>query len=871
MLRFINKVILIVSLISVYILLFISAGYSLSTATHRDLNEYVSKNSFSYFTLSNYLNNQLGMPRGYDEKINGKEVFKWISDGGEYEDKPSGCIPFWRSRNHFHNPIDDSGFSGWWDTGILKGISAVAWINQPIDTQSCGHYSWNDAKKYYYAALTVSDKVSRETNFAETFRAIGQMMHLVQDMSVPEHTRNDGHYFFYDYEVWAIGLKADDYIPQAYQPNEVFPLSINNLFDTNQYNGMNPGVTIQPAIGLAEYSNANFLSPDNIFKGFTYPSYSDIEESIDQSTGKNILYLKKTGNGEDIEYLARANHFYKYLPGEYKKLALTLNDTKVYENYAAKLIPRAIGYSAQVLSYFFRGQLEAELVQGHLQIKNASSEIISDGEFSLYYDNENGERSLLSTAQADTLLPGDEQIIAIGPLVGASSYMLIFKGRLGNETDAVIGKYISAASSRIAIVSTATDFIKLKLGSISEQGIKVLSECVMKGVTLSNPDDLASVQVIWDPQAGCYQVFIGNNNSAPHNIKYAVDMEGEIISSKEANFKELPNRYYNITMAKDDFDKIYYRFAGPGAYALLDHEFNIMKGESPVAGSMQDPYLAYRVTKYPTYSKPQPPEWNNSILKTLLDDGTMVIMHGWLSYDQMREWRIIYEDSATHEAKEFLMNRDAYSATSKFSLSNRFLQVEDQLWYVAMTEQVVNTNYRFGLYYYLDTVYTNELRIAALDNPLDFVVAQTEASTFVGSGVHTYWTYSNEGGWVSHEITYRAPTNAVIITRMTYCKNEGIVLISKVRWDNTGIVDWEKPPTGAAVYPDAPGGTLTTYIDAYNTKGVFLYRTVMEQIEVPSVWSYSPFQSRTSMPVQIPLEEWNSYIRHTSVGYTQMD
>jgi hypothetical protein len=644
------------------------------------------------------------------------------------------------------------------------------------------------------------------------------------------------------------------------------------------------------SIGLAEYTNANFFSGDTInAKQFPHPKTDHSQKITKEHTGREGTYQReyfrrdcvgdycaaggdKTYDGYLLSAVDLNDYWRLKNPNSAdSKPVIPILDENVHQDYAQLLIPRATGYSAQALQYFFRGSLDAKLVEKSIIIKNTSDETISNGFFSLYYDNESGDRSLLATAQADTLEPGDEQTIAVGPSEGASSYMLVFKGRLGNETEAVIGKYISAASSRIAIVSTATNFIKLKLGSISEQGIKVLSECVMKGVTLSNPDDLASVQVIWDPLAGCYQVFIGNNNSAPHNIKYAVDMDGEIISSKEADFNALPNRYYNIVMEKDAFDKIYYRFAGPGVYALLDHEFNIMKGESPVAGSMQDPYLAYRVTKYPTYSLPQPPAWNNSILKTLLDDGTMVIMHGWLSYDQMREWRIIYEDSATHEAKEFLMNRDAYSTTSKLSLSNRFLQVDDQLWYVAMTEQVVNTNYRFGLYYYLDTVYTNELRIAALDNPLDFVVAQTEASTFVGSGVHTYWTYSSEGGWVSHKITYRAPTNAVIITRMTYCKNEGIVLISKLRWDNTGIVDWEAPPTGEAVYPDAPKGTLTTYIDAYNTKGVFLYRTIMEQIEVPSVWSYSPFKNRTTMPVQIPLEEWNRYIRHTNVGYTQMN
>ena len=106
-----------------------------------------------------------------------------------------GMFPYWRSRNHFHNPIDNSGFSGIWDTGLLSGMSALDWAMQPPNSQNCGCYSWNDVRDYYYRALTSPDKGTREIYFAETFRGIGQLMHLVPDMSVPEHVRNNSHIF----------------------------------------------------------------------------------------------------------------------------------------------------------------------------------------------------------------------------------------------------------------------------------------------------------------------------------------------------------------------------------------------------------------------------------------------------------------------------------------------------------------------------------------------------------------------------------------------------------------------------------------------------------------------------------------------------
>jgi hypothetical protein len=164
----------------------IPPAQSLEVPSHRKINEYILQNTFNGFFFDDYLKKHLGVQEGVKTNFKrdslNQPVFRWLSDGGEFEDSPSGCFPHWRSRNHFHNPIDNTGFSGWWDTGIFSGMSALNWISQPINSQECGSYSWNDARQYYYAALTSSDKATRETNFAQASRAVGQAMHLVQDL-----------------------------------------------------------------------------------------------------------------------------------------------------------------------------------------------------------------------------------------------------------------------------------------------------------------------------------------------------------------------------------------------------------------------------------------------------------------------------------------------------------------------------------------------------------------------------------------------------------------------------------------------------------------------------------------------------------------
>jgi hypothetical protein len=50
-----------------------------------------------------------------------------------------------------------------------------------------------DAREYQLKSLTETTKVDREKNAALLFRTLGQVIHLVQDMAQPQHTRNDPH------------------------------------------------------------------------------------------------------------------------------------------------------------------------------------------------------------------------------------------------------------------------------------------------------------------------------------------------------------------------------------------------------------------------------------------------------------------------------------------------------------------------------------------------------------------------------------------------------------------------------------------------------------------------------------------------------
>lgn len=398
----------------------LSYGYD-NINTHPDLTHETITNPKSNSNLNNFLKKNLGFTNGLDEKIKdssgmSNSVLQWVKKGSKEEDEPM-C----RASNHFHNPIavsDNSGTS--WENGKLtdeiwfidlycsrseytKKYSNLVWatgyINQetiiPDYTNDSGELiskirNWVVAKNSYYYGLIHPYQWRREEYFAMSFESLGYILHLLQDVSVPAHVRNDfsGHlrfigitknnffnplkWFANPYEHFVSDLDVSLMVA-----NEVVSYtgerSLTNYWDTDTYDPNNAPPSNHTTIGLAEYTNGNFLSFSTIFKStsdtfhyFPYPNLSStttgriLKEKIAKD-GKTdvVFYLDKTHDGEmindflSVRYVAEemdqqalsSEHFYKL-------------DKNVYESYAEKLIPRAVGYAASLIDYFFRGSLE---------------------------------------------------------------------------------------------------------------------------------------------------------------------------------------------------------------------------------------------------------------------------------------------------------------------------------------------------------------------------------------------------------------------------------------------------------------------------------------------------------------------------------
>jgi hypothetical protein len=456
---------------------------ALNQVTHKAINKYIADKGSSLVaaSLHEYLQQQLGMQKGLEEFVNNKMIFDWIGDGGEYEDSGGRVV------NHFLDPVTNKG--------LLIGQSALVWATLPVGEQNLTPISsWNDVRAYYYKALTSINDSVREEYFALTFQGLGQVMHLVQDMSIPAHARNDMHPSAGiigkgdPFEKWAEKHITNQtpfstsYPAYNYLPHQAASFLIPQLFDTDQYNGNNPDITVSSgSIGLAEYTNANFLSAGTVFKHYDYPSYKpaiSVAENPQTIDGNVILYLKKIDEGQTMDFFARAGLFFNKLTGDYKALALTVDDDLVHKNYADLLLPRAIGYSAQVLNFFFRGALEISLPENEgayalaktddgfdqivLAVKNtsAAAEEMPDGEIHLivkyklaledpfqnqpvpasdnfFYKVVPEKNGIRSIPRAPVVLTFDLSAGKI-PVWATDVYLqVVYKGRMGAETNAI--------------------------------------------------------------------------------------------------------------------------------------------------------------------------------------------------------------------------------------------------------------------------------------------------------------------------------------------------------------------------------------------------------------------------------------------------
>src|SRR2546430_2457053 len=264
----------------------------------------------------------------------GRTIRRRIANGSSEEDDPD-----LRVLNHFHDPLTQWEAAGLRVGGVQIGQSSVLWQQNTAQDSAFvgafplllrvrgGTWAWQTARQLFFDALRLGSPADRSNRFADHFGALGHLTHVVQDASVPAHARvsehvkkfgvdrSDGYENFVDSRTrdkranLAAGLPEFNVrFTPTNVPNATVPVA--RLIDTDLYQGPATATLLGTTeIGLAEYTNGNFLSDRTLFENFPLPRLSATELFSVTENGQQKAYLRKVRDGETVDFFARRGLF----------------------------------------------------------------------------------------------------------------------------------------------------------------------------------------------------------------------------------------------------------------------------------------------------------------------------------------------------------------------------------------------------------------------------------------------------------------------------------------------------------------------------------------------------------------------------------
>ena len=242
----------------------------------------------------------------------------------------------------------------------------------------------------------------RQAYWATAFRALGDVLHLNQDMAQPQHTRNEphsgkgclfgmclaGHTSVYERYINARALKATSFsagsesdlpIMITLAPLSIAAYPVPVFARYTDYWSTAPGILSTHGKGLADYSNQGFFTAQNNLGSTVYssPGSNPMTYAVRRVTPTRwdgspapdiapsyVFHGAVADNFLEVPAgdvaLTSFGVWDQFLTSSSNLPAYTLHRVN-YDAMANLLLPRAVAYSAGLINFFFRGQIEIAL------------------------------------------------------------------------------------------------------------------------------------------------------------------------------------------------------------------------------------------------------------------------------------------------------------------------------------------------------------------------------------------------------------------------------------------------------------------------------------------------------------------------------
>ncbi|MBI5913326.1 lamin tail domain-containing protein [Candidatus Azambacteria bacterium] len=281
----------------------------------------------------------------FDAKLTSEEK-EWIVQGAIDEDIPPRWI------NHFYDPIYNEGWkaenlgtvppstlrflSGIFFNINTEIVSSKQWVHDEVlqarYTSYGGNNTWENAIRQY-----------ANGNKKDAYYILGHVLHLLEDKTVPDHTRNDTHAHEGSFISGDGGSPYEDYGRN---------FNRQNLTTAQELRQLNKQPFFLPSIDeyfdyLAKYSNGYFFSEHTInLKKYTNPKI--IKERI----YNNDLFLGYSKDKDGIEFpLVKIKETFDTGSGGVLR-EYSVNEKYILENYFSRLTQEAVLSGAGVIKLF---------------------------------------------------------------------------------------------------------------------------------------------------------------------------------------------------------------------------------------------------------------------------------------------------------------------------------------------------------------------------------------------------------------------------------------------------------------------------------------------------------------------------------------
>lgn len=396
--------------------------------------------------------------------------------------------------------------------GVSGSLDVNLWSTNELGVYQSGdirkqQYSYRDGQQWFYKALTGSSPNERNSAFSRAFQTIGHVVHHIQDMAQPQHTRNDIHahtntsdlnhpWSFYErYTHDKINDRIQDIV---LNPDKSLKYPVPTEFNKAREFWYTPD-RASHFKGMAEFTSQNYVSfgtqyaakgllfdeithhpnlplpnglnhdkSPKVFRTETFDVYSvfgtkrqakmkyvigdvyDENSPVGSKPGQHLsatsllnIFLYQTANAAGEVGGVQGDVVKSMVPGIY------MENSKTYEDGYNVLFPRAVAFSAGLINHFFRGKLDFWAAGNNTwALKNTGTQAMN-GFVTIYAENGTGIRTPISVATQRNLIAGQSVSIPLLVPPGTRRLIAAFRGQIGTEGEPSLSSEWYATAGKV--------------------------------------------------------------------------------------------------------------------------------------------------------------------------------------------------------------------------------------------------------------------------------------------------------------------------------------------------------------------------------------------------------------------------------------